>query len=375
MFRIIQEANITNKVNISDYIKNYPLEKICFFDIETTGFSAHNTSLYLIGVAYYEKESWYIQQWFADSKDDETDILNSFLSFVKDYSLLVSYNGIGFDISYIKNKCNLLGIEFTLNLALHLDIFKQIKSYKKILKLDKMKQKSIEEFLGIEREDKYSGKELISQYINYLNTKDPLLKENLLLHNNNDICGLISILPVLSYKFFFDGNFKVIGINIEKGKSYSNEDISDAIIEYSLNTPLPKKFSYGNGSFYITGHNNTAKLKVRIYNNELKFFYSNYKDYYYLPKEDMAIHKSVAFYVDKDYRTKAKAANCYSKKTGRFLPEFSDIISPYFKIEYNDKTMYFEMTDEFMQNKEQIKLYSLHIFKHFQSASQSDQYH
>ena len=89
----------------------------------------------------------------------------------------------------------------------------------------------------------------------------------------------------------------------------------------------------------------------------------------------MAIHKSVAFYVDKDYRTKAKAANCYSKKTGRFLPEFSDIISPYFKIEYNDKTMYFEMTDEFMQNKEQIKLYSLHIFKHFQSASQSDQYH
>ena len=57
MFRIIQEANITNKVNISDYIKNYPLEKICFFDIETTGFSAHNTSLYLIGVAYYEKES------------------------------------------------------------------------------------------------------------------------------------------------------------------------------------------------------------------------------------------------------------------------------------------------------------------------------
>ena len=40
----------------------------------------------------------------------------------------------------------------------------------------------------------------------------------------------------------------------------------------------------------------------------LKYFYDNYKDYFYLPKEDTAIHKSVATYVDKDFRQKAKTA-------------------------------------------------------------------
>ena len=34
----------------------------------------------------------------------------------------------------------------------------------------------------------------------------------------------------------------------------------------------------------------------------------------------MAIHKSVGIYVDASRRKKASAANCYTKKTGTFLP-------------------------------------------------------
>ena len=46
-------------------------------------------------------------------------------------------------------------------------------------------------------------------------------------------------------------------------------------------------------------------MRVPLYEEEMKYFYSNYKNYYYLPDEDTAIHKSVASYVDKKYRVQA----------------------------------------------------------------------
>ena len=89
--------------------------------------------------------------------------------------------------------------------------------------------------------------------------------------------------------------------------------------------------------------------------------YTHLKDYYYLPEEDTAIHKSVAFYVDKNYRTKAKAATCYSKKTCCFLPHHQVVVSPYFKLEYHDKITYFELTDEFIDNETDVKAYVMHV--------------
>ena len=61
-------------------------------------------------------------------------------------------------------------------------------------------------------------------------------------------------------------------------------------------------------------------LFLPVYSGELKYFYPNPSDYYYLPLEDCAMHKSVASFVEKEYRKKATAATCYTKKTGTFLP-------------------------------------------------------
>ena len=51
------------KRKLENFTVNYPLEqiaplaKILFIDIETTGFTAKNSSLYLIGAAYYSGEN------------------------------------------------------------------------------------------------------------------------------------------------------------------------------------------------------------------------------------------------------------------------------------------------------------------------------
>ena len=53
-------------LKLENYIMEYPLariaplEKILFVDIETTGFTAKNSSLYLIGAAFYHDERWHI---------------------------------------------------------------------------------------------------------------------------------------------------------------------------------------------------------------------------------------------------------------------------------------------------------------------------
>lgn len=66
-----------------------PLDSVLFFDIETTGFLARSSQLYLIGCAYYQDNSWNIVQWLAQNTSEEALILKEFLAFAKDYTTLI----------------------------------------------------------------------------------------------------------------------------------------------------------------------------------------------------------------------------------------------------------------------------------------------
>ena len=56
------------KKKLENFTVNYPLEllaphtKILFIEIETSDFTAQNSSLYLIRAAYYSGENWYIKR-------------------------------------------------------------------------------------------------------------------------------------------------------------------------------------------------------------------------------------------------------------------------------------------------------------------------
>lgn len=354
-------------INSIDFL-DFDLSETLFFDIETTGFAPSNTRLYLIGCLYYDREASLFRtiQWFLDDAADEKLILSSFIEIAGKYNNLVHFNGNGFDIPYITHKCRTFGLSDDLDEALlpieSIDLYKISLSLKKILKLPNLKQKTIEEFLGVSREDEFSGKELIEVYDKYMKSKDNNLLSLLLLHNLDDLKGLIKVLDIFKYSNMFNGDFTIRSVNVENISSDSR-DKREVIIEAALKYKLPSRISGGNSIFYMTAFNDRIKIKISVYTNELKYFYPNYKDYYYLPEEDCSIHKSVAFYVDKNFRTQAKAANCYSKKTGQFLPQKMEIMSPYFKIEYNDKTTYFEVTDEFLKDDASIMIYSLHVLK------------
>ncbi len=334
-----------------------------FFDIETTGFSPSSSALYLIGCAYYEDNSLTLRQWFCDTPGSELQIIKAFMEFIHNFSNIIHYNGSGFDIPYIIKKCQLYNIPCDMSGIRSIDIYKLIAPLKKIIKSENLKQKSIESFLGIDRQDEYDGGKLIKVYNTYLKNHDDELLRLLLLHNHDDVLGMTAITDMLNYTCIADGSYSFDSIELKDKTSVTGVCGKEAIITLTLDHALPKRVSCGNDSCYMTAYDNILKLCITAYTRELKYFYSNYRDYYYLPAEDRSIHKSVAFYVDKDFRTKAKAANCYSKKTGIFLPQYEEIISPYFKIDYYDKTTYFEYTDDFINNMEDVMRYCRSVIK------------
>ena len=342
---------------------NLTVENTLFFDIETTGFAAKNTKLYLIGCLYADPDTEHLIsiQWFLDDYDDEAKILHAFIDFSKDYKVLIHFNGQGFDIPYVEAKCASYNMDYSFDNFYHIDLYKHASRLKNLFKTENLKQKTMEQFFGLNREDTFSGGDLIAVYQEYMSTKDPLLLNFLQLHNYEDIKGMITILDILSYSAILDGAYKYNAIFIDISGDASDIPRREAIIEYILDRPVPKRVSFGYKDCYITTFEHKLKIKINIYTDELKYFYPNYKDYYYLPEEDMAVHKSVAFYVDKNYRVRAKAANCYSKKAGQFMPQYDEIVTPYFKKEYGDKTLYFEVTEDFLNSPDTIYEYGKHV--------------
>ena len=327
--------------NLSYDLSKYGnLEGILFFDIETTGFTPSNSTLYLLGCVYYKENSWWITQWFANRLSDEPNILKAFFSFLTNYHTLIHFNGDGFDIPYLTKCAQQYSILNTFSLVKSVDIYKLIKPLKKPFQLDSIKLKSIETFLGIKREDMFTGGQLISVYHEYVKTKDSQLFDLLVLHNEDDLKGMPNILPILSYVDLLETPITFNYATLENNK---------VCFHFTSNICIPNTLHLQTKLGHLQMIQNYITIFISIINSPLKHFYPNYKDYYYLPLEDTAIHKKVAQFVDKEHKKKATASTCYTKYYGNSLPIYWDTTLSLLKNEYKEKQLFvpFDHTEQF----------------------------
>lgn len=346
--------NKTHDLKLNNIHLYYEPTDILIFDIETTGFIVDKTKLYMIGCAYYEAGKWQIVQWFNNDGNSEQEIIERFFGLLRDYKYVLNYNGDGFDIPYLTNKATALGIASPFFDLESIDLYKQIKSLKRCLYLDNLKQKTIEGFLSINRLDKYSGADLIKVYRDYLKTGHENLKTLLIQHNYEDIEGLICCFSMLSYLKLKAGCLHVSKMSVIENKF---------ILTIKLDYPLPRRITVGAGDIAVTAFQNEGSITIPILSCQLYFFFEDYREYYYLPAEDMAIHKSVARYVDKDYRERAKKENCYLKKEGHFISQLNEGIISGYKRSYNDKETYIELADSFLKDMDMVNAYARHVIK------------
>ena len=346
-----------------DLPNTYPLERIgaledlLFFDIETTGFSGDRSHLYLIGCTYYQDGGWNLIQWFADTSKAEPELLHSFFAFLKNFRILVHFNGDGFDIPYLLKRCHHFDLDYDFSEITSVDIYRKIKPYRKFLGLESMKQKSIEAFLGVSRKDRYSGGELIAVYERYLMTHEQNLYDDLILHNEDDLKGMPAILPILNYPDFFEQELSLSSQQVLAETDFygTRRHLLRLVCSGSCEIPVPVEFGLEPVSCSLEG--SELILTIDLYEGKLKHFYSNYKDYYYLPEQDTALHKSLLSLAGSANRVKATARTCYTCQEDCFVPQFDLIWEPAFKKEPKDRLSYAALSDVQFSSPADFSLY------------------
>lgn len=301
-----------------------PLEDRVFFDIETTGLSPRNSRVFLIGALYWPcgKASAELIQFLAEKNNDQEEqaVLQAFSELLKGKKHLVHFNGTSFDIPYLKHRYALHQMKAPLTSMLQTDLYRQLKKYSGFFRqMPDHRQKTFEELVSYPRKDLLSGKEMIKIYQNYVTTSSSDSLKLLFLHNFDDLKGMVSLLPLEGLRQLVQGNFQVLETKEIQEKTLEGYPIRCLLFHLELPAAIPARLSAGKGHLYAVVEGGRAKIKMPLYEGTLKYFYPDYQNYYYLPLEDQAIHKSVALYADSSRREKAKASNCYRKYTGTFV--------------------------------------------------------
>ena len=284
-------------------------DDILYFDIETTGLSANRSDLYLIGLGYIDDGIFYTIFLFNDDGQSEPEMLSEFAKYISSYKYIISYNGDTFDIPYMQTKMSQFNIDCNFDNIISIDIYKTTRKYKKLFNLSSVKQVDVENLVGFQRNIFISGGRLINTYKEYLSSSSENLLNDLMTHNHDDVRGLISITEFLNLPM-----------------AYSHLDIleirkADDSINFICAIPdLPCRVTFANPDMCINTIGNQLNVSVPVVHKTMNFYFKDYKNYYYLPMEGMAIHKSMAAYVDNSHKERATKETAFTPVNDTFIP-------------------------------------------------------
>ena len=326
------------------------------FDIESTGLSSKYCYVYAIGCAYYKAGILHFIQYFGEGPADESLIIEEFIRLSSGFGKYISFNGQNFDIRFLTDRANALSLQCNISAIKHLDLYRMIMPYKKLLGFSSLRQKYLEEFLCSGRKDDTNGGELTCVYKEFLENSDANLLKILMQHNEEDVLGLVELCKLYSYISLFDDS-------TEKEGNLAEITDKECIYSIMLTHPLPKSINILANSLYLHAERKNAYLKIPVYKGKLKFFFDDYKNYWYYPEEDRAIHSSLAVYGEKSHRIKATAKTAYITKTSSFLPSYG-YGDELFYDEYKGKA-YIELSDKIKTPGNYLTGYLNHLISSF----------
>ncbi len=307
--------------------------------IETTGLYARSAFVFMFTAVYYESGTWHKVIMLAGNRRDERPLLSSLHAIVRSADILYSFGHFSFSSRFLSERyenMNGPGAEFfprDLEIA---DIQHQLKSIRYLLPPGHLARHDIEKYVGFCRRSDIKGKKIADTFAAYEKTMDEGLRQMLILHQTEDIDSLFRVHVMEAYCRFAAGHFRVIRHGI------SPEDPGLLIIEAVSDDRFPSELKTKDTHREIILNGISVTITVPVFYGKLKYFLPGQaKDYYYLPDEDRAIHRSVAVFVDKAHRRKATKDTCYTTCEGTFLecPRHSGW-DPVFKTDFHSKGSY-----------------------------------
>ena len=355
------DPEIKNSLAVLESLFDIPCEKICVFDIETTGLSAKVSNVYLIGLMIISKTEIKSIQLFADDYTSEQTLLEEFDAILADMDAVLHFNGTTFDIPYLEEKYKKYNLASPFIDLESIDLYKLVGKKRHIFPTENLKLVSVEKLVGYDRGDDSDGGECIRIYTEYMTKKyagdeagSKECMEIVLKHNHDDIIGTLlacqalafvspvfdeisidkkddtlTLIAKLTNGIHFPASF-AYNYSFEKSKKKKSKNSHSRLLDpgfitsssdYSSDKVIAhmKSLGYEDNYTIVLFCNEFAYIVCPIITDEKYFFYDDHKDYFYLPDEDKAIHKSVGIYVDPAHRKKATAANCYTRKQGQFI--------------------------------------------------------
>lgn len=237
------------------YGKNLKKDE-CILDIETTGLDPKRDKLVVLGLIYfnYEKNKFYIDQYFSKNDEEENRLLQIYKEKIKDKKL-ITYNGEIFDLPFL----NIRLIENKLDPVFpeNIDLYKFIKSKSKLIKFESMKLSEIEKIVGIERNDPSRYKVISKLDEKFKNRNNPW---PILIHNKNDLIATEAISnldDLINDKL----SFEISDYKIHLDSAYIDKDIG--YFEFFSDKNLKSSLFQGeNYSFLIK--DKLIKLKIMV---------------------------------------------------------------------------------------------------------------
>lgn len=230
------------------------------------------------------------------------------------------------------------------------------------------------------------GGELIHVYHTYLSSRDDSLLSLLFLHNHDDVIGMVRILPILSITALNDNRIASgvpeitdTGIRFPLHPVHPFPEVMQKQL-FPLSTSLHRLKKNGTASssrakfpeaddvtIVLSASRETSGiyLTVPLFHGTLRHFFPNYRDYWYFPQQDAAIHKDVAVYASPEHREKARPETCYQRVTRTFCPETEEIYAPVFYREYHAFPCWFVPSAELFLDDDQRNRYIHSLLRQF----------
>jgi hypothetical protein len=170
-----------------------------FMDTETTGLAGGSgTVAFLVGIGYFIKDGFRLDQCFMRDYDDEEAMLRFVAERFAEGRTVVSYNGKSFDMPLLRSRFIQQRAPFRSEGMPHYDLVHAARRFWKRRLSDCSLGNIEKEILGVRRHGDVPGHLIPEMWFEYLDTRDARPLQGVLYHHQMDILSLVALTGWLS---------------------------------------------------------------------------------------------------------------------------------------------------------------------------------
>lgn len=175
-------------------IASFGCKDALYLDTETTGLAGGTgTFAFLIGLGWFEDDTFRTQQLFARDFSEERACLYFLLEIAQEKSFLVTYNGKTFDVGLLSTRFILNRLPDGLTAMPNLDL---LHPARRLFghRLENNRLSTMErDIIGFHRYGDIPGSEIPQRYFEWLRHRDPRLLADIFEHNRLDVISMAAL--------------------------------------------------------------------------------------------------------------------------------------------------------------------------------------